>query len=209
MPRTTWTGVCSYLSSALDHFRFVAPIYDRLFASPDPDRLRSLLELPFSGPVLDVGGGTGRVAQALRGLADEVVVLDESAAMLQQAQLKGLEAVQGQAERLPFADGAFARILVVDAFHHLEDQRLASSELLRVLAPHGRIVVEEPNVERVSVRLLALAEKLALMRSHFYSPTVVQQLFESAGGRVRLERLGMSFWAVVEKDDTCPGSRHG
>ena len=188
----------------LDHFRFAAPIYDRVFASPQPDRLRSLLELPVAGRVLDVGGGTGRVAQALRGLADEVVVVDESAAMLQQACLKGLPAARGQAESLPFADGAFARILVVDAFHHLQDQQRAAAELLRVLAPSGRLVIEEPNVERASVRLLALAEKLALMRSHFHSPSAVQQIFEAAGASVRLVRQGASFWAVVERSALLP-----
>jgi len=36
---------------------------------------------------------------------------------------------------------------------------------LRVLAPGGRLVIEEPDVERTPVRLIALAEKLALMRS--------------------------------------------
>ena len=183
----------------LDHFRFVAPIYDRLFASQQPDRLRSLLELPVDGRILDAGGGTGRVAQALRGSADQVMVVDESAAMLQQARLKGLPAVCGQAESLPFADGAFARILVVDAFHHLRDQQQAAVELLRVLAPSGRLVIEEPNVERLSIRLLALAEKLALMRSHFRLPSAVQQIFEAAGANVRLVRQGTSFWAVVER----------
>lgn len=183
----------------LDHFRIVAPIYDRVFNPPQPDRLRDLLDLPVAGLVLDVGGGTGRVAQALRGLADEVVVMDESAAMLEQACPKGLTVVRGQAELLPFADGAFAAILVVDAFHHLQDQRRAAAELLRVLAPTGRLVIEEPNVERASIRLLALAEKLALMRSHFHLPSAMQQIFEAAGGKVRLVRQGTSFWAVVER----------
>ncbi|MBN1137299.1 MAG: class I SAM-dependent methyltransferase [Anaerolineae bacterium] len=186
-------------SKVLDHFRLVAPIYDRVFASLRPERLRSLLELPATGLVLDVGGGTGRVAQVLRGLADEVVVVDESAAMLQQACLKGLPAARAQAESLPFADGAFARILVVDAFHHLQDQQRAAVELLRVLTPSGRLVVEEPNVERASIRLLALAEKLALMRSHFYSPSAMQRIFEAAGGSVCLVRQGTSFWTVVER----------
>ena len=181
------------------HFRFVAPVYDRLFASPQPDRLRGLLELPVSGSVLDVGGGTGRVAQALRGLADEVVVLDESAAMLHQACLKGLPAARGLAERLPFSDGAFARILVVDAFHHFQDQQQAALDLLRVLAPSGRLVIEEPNVERTAVRLLALAEKLMLMHSRFCPPSVMRQVFEGAGGTVHLVRQGVSFWAVVER----------
>jgi len=168
-------------------------------APPDPDRLRSLLELPVAGKLLDVGGGTGRVTQALRGLVDETVVLDESAAMLEQARLKGLTVMRGKAEQLPFADGTFARILVVDAFHHLQDQRQAAVELLRVLAPGGRIVVEEPNVEQLAVRLLALAEKLALMRSHFHPPVRVQQIFEAAGGSVRLVRDDRTFWAVVTK----------
>jgi ubiquinone/menaquinone biosynthesis C-methylase UbiE len=104
-------------------------------------------------------------------------------------------------ERLPFADGVFARALMVDTFHHLRDQQQTATELLRVLSPQGRLVLEEQNVERVSIRLTALAEKVALMRSHFHPPQVVQQMFEAAGGRVRLERDGINFWAVVEKRD--------
>ena len=129
----------------------------------------------------------------------EVVVLDESAAMLCQARLKGLTAVQGHAEQLPFEDRSFARVLMVDAFHHLLDQRRSAEELLRVLAPNGRIVVQEPNVERLSVRLVALAEKLALMRSHFLPPHAVKRLFEALWGDVRLSREGATFWAVVTK----------
>jgi ubiquinone/menaquinone biosynthesis C-methylase UbiE len=139
--------------------------------------------------------------QALPGFVDEIVVLDESVGMLRQARLKGLAAVRGEAERLPFAQGAFARILVVDTFHHLRDQRQVAAELLRVLAPGGRLVLEEPDVERTPVRVIALAEKLLLMRSRFYSPRGVQEMFEAAGGRVRLEREGAKFWAVVEASD--------
>jgi demethylmenaquinone methyltransferase/2-methoxy-6-polyprenyl-1,4-benzoquinol methylase len=186
---------------ALDHFRLVAPHYDRLFAPPSPERLRGLLELPVAGRILDVGGGTGRVAQGLRSLADEVVVLDESPAMLVEARLKGLAAAHGHGERLPFADGAFARVLVVDAFHHLAHQRQAAAEFMRVLAPGGRLVIEEPNVERAMVRLLALAEKLALMRSHFCTPAAIRQIIEPLGGSVRLVRDGATFWAVVTRPD--------
>ena len=181
-----------------DHFSLVSRYYDRLFPILNAERLRELLQLPAAGRFLDLGGGTGQVAQALRGFVDEIVVLDESVGMLRQARLKGLPAVRGEAERLPFANGAFARILLVDTFHHLRDQRQAAAELLRVLAPGGRLVIEEPDVERTPVRLIALAEKLILMRSHFFAPQAVQGMFEAAGGRVRLEREGAKFWAVVE-----------
>ena len=182
----------------LDHFSLVSRYYDRLFPVLNAERLRELLQLPAAGRVLDLGGGTGQVAQALGGFVDEIVVLDESVGMLRQARLKGLPAVRGEAERLPFAQGAFARILVVDTFHHLRDQRQAAAELLWVLAPGGRLVIEEGNVEQTPVRLIALAEKLILMRSHFFSPQAVLAMFEAAGGQVRLERQGPKFWAVVD-----------
>ncbi len=191
------------MSPIFDHFSWVAPFYDRFFAV-DPGPLRDLLKLPGAGWVLDLGGGTGRVAQALRGDSDEIVVLDESVGMLRQARRKGLPVVCGEAEHLPFVGGAFARILVVDAFHHLRDQQRAACELLRVLAPGGRLVMEEPNVERIPVWLIAFGEKLALMRSHFRSPRAVQRMFEAVGGRVRLEREGARFWAVVEAEDERP-----
>jgi len=182
----------------LNHFSLVSRYYDRLFPVLNAERLRELLQLPAAGRVLDLGGGTGQVAQALQGFADQIVVLDESVGMLRQARLKGLPAVRGEAERLPFANGAFARILMVDTFHHLRDQRKAATELLRVLAPRGRLVIEEGNVEQTAVRIIALLEKLILMRSRFYAPQAVQAMFEAAGGRVRLEREGGKFWAVVE-----------
>jgi hypothetical protein len=56
-------------------------------------------------------------------------------------------------------------------------------------------------VEQTPVRIIALLERLILMRSRFYSPRDVQAMFEAAGGRVRLHREGPKFWAVVEGGD--------
>ena len=183
----------------LDHFHFLAPIYDRVITAVQPEKLKALLQLPAEGPLLDVGGGTGRVAQTLARHTDHIVVLDESPGMLQQARDKGLSAVRARAERLPFPSGTVPRILMVDAFHHLSNQTQTIAEMLRVLAPNGRLVIEEPNIEHLGVKLVALAEKLTLMRSRFCSPAKMKHMFESAGARVQLIRDEPDLMLVVEK----------
>jgi demethylmenaquinone methyltransferase/2-methoxy-6-polyprenyl-1,4-benzoquinol methylase len=181
----------------LDHFHLIAPFYDRIFSGLRTDRLRALLGLPMSGWLLDVGGGTGRVARTLHG-AGQVVILDVSVGMLRQARNKGLLVVMGEAEALPFRRETFSRVLMVDAFHHLRDQAAAAAELLRVLARGGRLVVEEMDIERLPVKLVALGEKLLLMRSHMRSSAVMRRMFETAGGRVYEERQALNIWLVVK-----------
>jgi len=183
----------------LDHFDFLAPVYDRVITAVQPEQLKKWLHLPTDGYLLDVGGGTGRVAQWLTGYVGLVIVLDESPGMVREAKRKGLAVTLSQAERLPFQDGAISRILMVDTFHHLADQAKTAAELLRVLSPEGRLVIKEPDIECGRVKLVALAEKLALMRSHFYSPSKMKRLFEAAGGRVAISRDDPNFWLAVEK----------
>jgi ubiquinone/menaquinone biosynthesis C-methylase UbiE len=184
-----------------DHFALFAPFYDRLFAFRHPARLQEFLALPARGRLLDAGGGTGRVAQTMRGLAGPIVVIDLSAAMLRQAAHKeGLACARAHAEQLPFPDASFERILVVDAFHHLRDQRQAAAELWRVLAAGGRLIIEEPNVETIPIKLVALAERLALMRSHFYTPGDIQHMFEALGARAVVHTgHPANAWIVMEK----------
>jgi demethylmenaquinone methyltransferase/2-methoxy-6-polyprenyl-1,4-benzoquinol methylase len=164
--------------------------------------VRRLLDLPADGWLLDAGGGTGRVSETFASLVDQVLVTDLSTDMLRQARAKdSLQSIRAQAERLPFPDGCFARMLVVDAFHHFHVQDQAAGELVRVLAPGGRLVVEEPNVKRWSVKLLALGERLLLMHSRFHTPQAMQRIFEGHGGRVTLHTDDtVNAWLVVEKD---------
>lgn len=88
------------------------------------------------------------MAQTLGDEVQKAIILDNSAGMVRQATRKGLTAVRGEVEALPFADGCFSRILVVDAFHHFRNHTRAAQELVRVLSSHGRLVVLEPNVKR-------------------------------------------------------------
>ena len=123
----------------------------------------------------------------------QVVICDPSPAMLRQARGKGLRACASVAEHLPFADRSFERIVVVDTFHHLHDQRLAAAELLRVLRPGGRLVVEEPDIRRRVVKFAALLERLLLMRSRFFSLTDLMRLFEASGAAILSTDQGLDY----------------
>ena len=184
----------------LDHFDLIASIYDRLIGPPETERLQQLLKLPTHGWLLDGGGGTGRVSAHLNGLAAHIVVSDLCLRMLKKAREKKVRPVQAHVEHLPFADEFFDRVLVVDALHHFCDQREAIEDLLRVLKPGGRLVIEEPDLHHKGVKLLALAEKILLMRSHFYSPQKILEMIASCGHSAKIENDGRyTAWVVAEK----------
>ncbi len=183
-----------------DHFGIIAPIYERVISPPDAARLVDLLDLQPGDCLLDVGGGTGRVAKYLEGGVCPVWVLDPSRGMLREVQGRGrLIPCQGAVEGLPFADGAFSKIVAVDSFHHFENHPRAAQEMLRVLAPGGHLVVEEPDIRRFVVKLVALGERLALMRSHFRPPEYLLRLFRTGQTEVSLVEDAPNFWVVVRK----------
>jgi ubiquinone/menaquinone biosynthesis C-methylase UbiE len=184
----------------INHFDILAPFYDRVFGSPEPQKLIQLAELPVEGRLLDAGGGTGRVSEALKDRVSEAVVVDLSSGMLRQATAKNdLATIRSQTELLPFLDQSFDRVIMVDALHHVYHQGHTIKELWRVLKPGGRIVIEEPDVDLMVVKIVALMEKIALMRSHFLSPCQIEALFSFGHALTHIEREGITAWIVAEK----------
>jgi ubiquinone/menaquinone biosynthesis C-methylase UbiE len=164
----------------VDLFDLGARYYDRVFGFQDPERLLDALQPQNGNRLLDIGGGTGRVSGALNGHV-QVVICDPARGMLSQARGKGLRTCAGIAEHLPFADRSFERILAVDSLHHFRDQGVAAMELLRVLRPGGRLVVEEPDIRKRAVQVVGLLERLLLMHSRFLSLPDLKRTFEASG----------------------------
>ena len=183
----------------LDHFDLLAPFYDLVMRYSNAGTMASRAALPIDGYLLDAGGGTGRVAEPLRGLAGHIVVADLSMGMLREAGAKGLQAACAPTERLPFPDAAFDRVIMVDALHHVCDQGGTARELWRVLRPDGRIVIVEPDIRRFVVKIIAFFEKLALMRSHFLSAAQILNLFSAFGASAEVGEDRFSVWIILDK----------
>jgi SAM-dependent methyltransferase len=96
--------------------------------------------------VLEVGCGTGRLAEALGERERcKVFAVDASVAMVEHARARGVNARRARAEALPFKPGWFDTV-VMRMVIHLLDRRRAFAEAARVLAADGRIVIatEDP-----------------------------------------------------------------
>ncbi len=187
----------------IDHFKILAPYYDRMIGGDNHEEWLRLLEIPPGARLLDAGGGTGRVSEMLGCLSCTIIVADASFGMLRQASSKqGLDPVQAQTEALPFPAASFDRILMVDAFHHVADQAQTIVQLLRALKPGGRLLIEEPDLHHFQVRLMAVGEKLLLMRSHFMTPERIAGLLRSQGAQVTIERTGMNALVLAKKGGT-------
>ena len=123
----------------------------------DPRWRAALVSAAPVGPsdrVLDVATGTGLVAAALvRRHGCHVVGVDQSAEMLARARARlagdpRVELRVGEAERLPFADGAFDAVTFTYLLRYVDDVPATLRELARVVRPGGFVGSLEFGVPR-------------------------------------------------------------
>jgi demethylmenaquinone methyltransferase/2-methoxy-6-polyprenyl-1,4-benzoquinol methylase len=150
---------------AVELFEGLPPRYDELAAAlsfwQDPRWRRTMVAAVQASPeqrVLDVATGTGMVAEQLvRSYGCRVAGLDQSAAMLSRAESKlaadprlreRVELVQGEAERLPFADAEFDHLTFTYLLRYVDDPGATLRELARVVKPGGRVASLEFCVPR-------------------------------------------------------------
>jgi ubiquinone/menaquinone biosynthesis C-methylase UbiE len=128
----------------------------------NPDRLKELppavvlelLAVDGSETVVDFGAGTGMytipIAEAMT--TGTVVAIDELDELLERLAGKlaqsGREAlrdriwlVRPEHGHLPLQNGSAQRVLALNVLHHINDDPTALAEIVRVLAPGGRLVV--------------------------------------------------------------------
>lgn len=91
---------------------------------------------------LDVAAGPGMLSAALAPSVSQVTALDASAALLEHAPA-GVTRVVGSAEAMPFEDGSFDLVTIVNSLHHVPEMEATLREMVRVLAPGGRIAVQD------------------------------------------------------------------
>lgn len=106
-----------------------------------------LSALPPHSRVADLGCGSGTFTALLKSRGYACVGLDISGKLVAVGRRKhrGIELLQGDIERLPFADGSFDGVLLSGVVHHFPEPSRCAVEVARVLRPQGRFVAFDPN----------------------------------------------------------------
>lgn len=101
--------------------------------------------------LLDLGCGRGRYWPHWQAWGADVTGIDISRKSLGSGQAAGFRAI-GSLTRLPWADGAFDVVCLLETLQHLPDPAAALGEAARVLAPGGTIVIIDRNPLAVDPR---------------------------------------------------------
>lgn len=138
-------------------------------------------------PVLDLGAGTGQWSRLLRDwFGRRVIAVEPSAAMRTEfrkaERTAGFALVAGAAEWLPLASASCGLGWLSTVVHHFADLDRAASELGRVIAPGGRVLIRGvfAGTEPAVTTFRLFSEALRVLERY---PTIdrVQQAFGSAG----------------------------
>ncbi len=98
-----------------------------------------------SGLVLENGCGVGMYVEKLAGLGTRVIGLEYDLERAVEAKFNSNEIINAAGEFIPLPSSTFDLILSHEVIEHVQDDRAAICEMIRVLKPGGRVVIFCPN----------------------------------------------------------------
>jgi SAM-dependent methyltransferase len=159
--------------------------------------------------VVDVATGTGNAALEAAARGAEVIGIDFEPALLELARRRAsaaglnVEWLEGEAEALPVADGQADVVVSVFGSMYAADHAAAARELVRVLAPSGRLVLAAwtpgslmPAMGEVLAQHLPPPPLASGPPSRWGDPQDLRGLLEAVGAKLlttRIEQLTLAF----------------
>ncbi|WP_180270730.1 class I SAM-dependent methyltransferase [Sporanaerobium hydrogeniformans] len=182
-------------------FKYYAGLYDGFMKKFNLDKndeiLKSLGNVE-GKKILDIGGGTGTLANLLQLKGAEVTLIDPSLQMVQKAREKNkhiriyakvLEELEDELQ-----EEYFDYIIIRDALHHMRrvDEVIKLSH--RYLKEKGKILIWEFNSRTLKAKTIYCFERLCFERCHFFTPESLQLLCTPY---FREEELQLSYGAEM------------
>ena len=153
--------------------------------------------------ILDVGAGTGWIADRVASLCEETYALEPNESRLNFIVAKHLQvkAFSATAQSVPFPERYFDKLYSVFAFHHFPDQEDSLEEFHRILKPGGLLLFQEyfhtqpglgPYLER----------KIMKSKVRFLDPPELERILSSHGFKVEVVRKGSAGYFLLARSET-------
>lgn len=149
--------------------------------------------------LLDVGGSTGIVAEAVRdAFGTQATVLDPAPDELAVAAALGMETIAGFAEDADYGGRTFELVLLCQTIDHLLDVRATLAAIRRVLTPEGRAFVDVLDVGFMARRRGSIEGAIKVDHPYYLSRATALAYFRQAGLEPTAERMSSDgHWGFV------------
>jgi SAM-dependent methyltransferase len=117
-------------------------------------------------------GNIGTLGKRLRMLGIHVTILEDSAyhdICYSLIHNENCSIVKGCLELLPFEDNCFDKVIILNQFHYTNNQNKALKEIYRVLKLKGDVILQEPNLDKLKVKLKYFKHRVCGERIKYYS----------------------------------------
>jgi SAM-dependent methyltransferase len=159
---------------------------DPLYHRPNFMAILKVLGLTHDDYLLEVGCGGGAFLEGALRSGCKAAAIDHSSEMVKLAREVNREAInqnrleirEGEADSLPYPDGTFTCAVMTGVFNFIPDPLKALSEIRRVLAGGGRLVLFAGSKE---LRGTPAAPEPVASRLHFYEDPELEELARKAG----------------------------
>jgi len=133
--------------------------------------------------LLDIGGGGGGFANLATEAGWQVTALELNQENSKRMADQGIQVIVKHLEMADLASGSFDLISLWEVLEHLVDPGLTLSEVHRLLAPGGLLLVMVPNVESLVTRILHEKSNTFGGHSHLnhFSPRTLEAILNKAG----------------------------
>lgn len=171
-----------YREKTLKKFDRVFRYYDKfidLFNLNKMDEIKDILDLKGHEVVLDIGGGTGRLANYLSKDCKLVYVLDESKGMLSKVEAnEKILPILGNALDTKFDSNSIDVVIISDVLHHIEKQKELIDEIFRILKTDGKLLILDFDIKHIKVKMLRIFEYILFGRLYFRTNKEVLDLIK-------------------------------
>jgi ubiquinone/menaquinone biosynthesis C-methylase UbiE len=184
-----------------------APTFERHRALPDgvPRAVRAAVLAALAAPaprLLDIGAGTGRFGRSFAAAGDDYVGVDRSLSMLREFAQRAQQRpplAQADGENLPFRDGTFDAVLMVQVFGGMHGWRRVLAEARRVLRPRGVLLIGRvaAPADGLDARLKQrLVELLAARHIAVDRKNVLEDVERSLAGTAARRTVTVATWSA-------------